>query len=135
MWERECYSILQGKKILVVDDSMQLRELISFIFSSAGAEVITAENGKDGVSMAVRKSPDLITMDSHMPEMNGSDACKTLKNLPETKNIPILMVSSDYAILDALFGKKLIDDYLPKPFAYSDLLEKGVQVLERCDAT
>ena len=130
MWKREGCAILKGKTILAVDDCQQMRDLISSIFCSAGAEVITAGNGEEGVSMALRKKPDLITMDNNMPKMSGSDACKILKKSPETEKIPILMLSSDYSVFNKLFEEKLIDDYLPKPFRYSDLLGKAVKVLE-----
>ncbi|MDT8317431.1 MAG: response regulator [bacterium] len=130
MWEREGCDILKGKKILAVDDCPQLRDLISSIFSAAGAEVITAADGEEGVSMALMKKPDLITMDNNMPKMSGADACKVLKTSIGTKKVPILMVSSDYPIFKVLFEEKLIDDYLPKPFMFPDLLGKAVKVLE-----
>ena len=130
MWEIEGCAILKGKTILTVEDCPQSRNLISSIFCSAGAEVLTAGNGEEGVSMALSKKPDLITMDNNMPKMSGSDACKILKKSPETEKIPIMMVSSDYSVFNKLFEEKLIDDYLPKPFKYSDLLGKAVKALE-----
>ena len=130
MWKREGCAILKGKRILAVDDCPQLRDLISSIFCSAGAEVITAGNGEEGVSMALRKKPDLITMDNNMPEMSGANACKLLRTSLGIEKIPVLMLSSDCSVFDALFEEKLIDDYLPKPFMFTDLLGKAVKVLK-----
>jgi DNA-binding response OmpR family regulator len=130
MWKREGCAILKDKKILAVDDCPQLRNLISSIFCSAGAKVITAKSGEEGVLMALRETPDFITMDNDMLAISGVDACKILKESPEVKKIPVLMVSSDYSIFNALLEGKLIDDYLPKPFTITDLLGKAVKILE-----
>lgn len=121
---------LTGKKILVADDSMEVREAISVALNGCGADVIKAGNGLEALSLAVENKPDLIIMDIHMPEMNGLDACKSLRSGDGTKNIPILLSSSDDLLLDFAISKMSIaDDCLSKPFSLRQLLDKMVRIM------
>ncbi|MCP4254054.1 MAG: response regulator [Candidatus Scalindua sp.] len=83
------------EKVLVVDDSKGARMVISKEMLSNGFKVIMAENGKEALKMAQELKPDIITMDVEMPVMNGFEACRELKNDPVTREIPVVMISSN----------------------------------------
>lgn len=121
---------LSGKIILIADDSREVREALSVALNGCGAIVIEAENGLEALSLADKKRPDLIIMDINMPEMNGLDACRLLKSESGTKNIPILLSSSDKLLMEAATSKmSLADDYLPKPFSLRQLIDKTVGIM------
>jgi len=104
-------------KILVVDDDQNIRRLLSFNLTAANHEVITADNGKEGIEKAIQNKPDLILLDLMMPVMNGYDACKLLKKKESTKDIPIFILSakSQMIDLDDAYNSGA-DDYIIKPF-------------------
>lgn len=105
-----------SKKILVVEDNKKNRILIRDVLRYYGYEVIEAENGAEGVKMAKEHLPDLILLDIQMPVMDGFKALKILKDMPETRNIKVIALTSfamagdREKILHAGF-----DDYLSKP--------------------
>ncbi len=83
------------EKVLVVDDSKGARMVISKEMLSNGFKVLIAENGKEALEMAKELKPDIITMDVEMPVMNGFEACRKLKDDPVTREIPVVMISSN----------------------------------------
>jgi CheY-like chemotaxis protein len=82
------------KKILVVEDNDLNRELISFLFSPYGYEIIEAKTGEEGIRLAKQCRPDLILMDIQLPEMDGYTAIKALRKDPEIKDTVIIAVTS-----------------------------------------
>ncbi|MBN2121210.1 MAG: response regulator [Candidatus Omnitrophica bacterium] len=82
------------KKILTVDDEPDMLEILEVILSRAGYEVIQASNGQDAVIMAKEQKPDLIILDIKMPGMDGGRATDILKNYRQTRDIPIIYLSS-----------------------------------------
>lgn len=111
------------KTVLVVDDSPLIIKLISMTLHTERYRVITASNGKDGIEHASKLQPDIITTDYNMPEMDGWEFCRKLKEIPETKNIPIIMITSKSSDLDKKIGRALkVYDYIPKPFTSDTLL-------------
>lgn len=81
-------------KVLVIEDNPQNLYLIEFLLHSAGIATVTASNGLLGLQAAQRQNPDLILMDIQMPEMDGYETTRQLKNNPQTCNIPVIGVSS-----------------------------------------
>jgi len=81
---------MSSKKILAIDDSKIILKLIESSLESAGFQVITAENGKQGFLKATAEKPDLIITDIMMPEMDGLTLCEEIRKNPQTQNIPIL---------------------------------------------
>ena len=105
--------------ILVADDNVSNIDLIQFIINPGKNEYefYTATNGKDAVSLAIEHSPDLILLDWHMPEMTGIEALIKLKNNPQTKDIPVLIITADPT--EENIGrafKRGARDYIRKPF-------------------
>ncbi|MBI3795007.1 MAG: response regulator [Nitrospinae bacterium] len=107
----------RGEKILIVDDSLSARSAVHRELASGWDKILTAENGLEGLELAIKERPDIITMDVEMPEMDGLTACKRLKDYPETENIPVIFITS----LDSPeFRQKGFDaggvEYFTKPF-------------------
>ncbi len=113
------------KRILVVEDTEDNRRIIRDLLSSAGYEVIEAVDGAEGVAMAEAQRPDLILMDIQLPEMDGYEATRRIRAIPELARVPIIAVTS-YA-LSGDEGKAReagCDGYVAKPFSPRQLLAK-----------
>ncbi|MBF0248617.1 MAG: response regulator [Alphaproteobacteria bacterium] len=112
-------------KILTVDDDAQVRKLIERFLVAKGHEVVTAENGEQGVAVAKGERPDLIIMDLNMPVMDGFGATRALKADPDTKHIPILVLTAEDAMssYDAIYDAGA-DGYLAKPIKFPALLAR-----------
>ena len=111
--------------ILVVEDNYDMNTFLTQILSSLNYRVETAYNGKEGLEKALRQLPDLIISDVMMPEMNGEEMALTLLAHPETKNIPLLMLTAkmDNALKIGLL-KEGVQDYINKPFSTEELCVK-----------
>ena len=117
------------KRILIVDDDDEIRELLEFDVSQSGYFVDTAKDGLEGLNKALNNSYDLILLDVMMPKMNGFDVCK---NIRQAKlSIPILMLTAKGTIDDKTDGfDSGADDYLVKPFDIQEVLLR-IRVLLR----
>ncbi|OQY26817.1 MAG: hypothetical protein B6244_12580 [Candidatus Cloacimonetes bacterium 4572_55] len=111
-------------KILVIEDEIQLRKPIKHILESQSYIVLEAENGRAGIEMARKHLPDLIICDILMPEINGYEVLETLRNDPETENMPFIFLTAKTDPTEIRKGMGLgADDYLTKPFQIKDLLD------------
>lgn len=110
--------------ILCIDDHEAVLELLTSILEPAGYNVITANSGKQGIENAINYKPDLIILDLMMPEVDGFEAARTLKDNPATMNIPILILTAkDLTVDDRLKLAGKVDDFIQKsPFSKEDLL-------------
>lgn len=110
-------------KILLIEDSPDLRENTSEILTLANYDVVTAENGKIGVEMVLKEQPDLIICDIMMPELDGYGVLHILSRKPETAAIPFIFLTAKAEKTDVRRGMELgADDYLTKPFSDTSLL-------------
>jgi twitching motility two-component system response regulator PilH len=91
-------------KILVVEDSKTQREMIANLLQSNQFEVVTAKNGMEAIAQAEMLHPDLAILDIVMPEMNGYELCRKLRDNPETWNINIIMCSTKSTKVDRHWG-------------------------------
>lgn len=110
-------------KVLVVDDSPT--EIFQFkdILEKLGHEVITADNGSDGVEKAISQLPDLVLMDIVMPGMNGFQATRKITKAAETKHIPVIIVSSKDQDTDKVWGQRQgAKGYITKPVNREELI-------------
>ena len=122
-------------KILVVEDEADIRELVAFSLVNFGNfEVVKARNGVEAVTVAKKEKPDLILMDVRMPKMTGYEACAQLKEIPETRNIPVVFLSAKGQEAEIQQG---IDvgavEFILKPFAPDELTVKVRNILERLE--
>lgn len=111
------------KKILLIDDSKDLRENTAEILELANYQVLTAENGKVGVELALREDPDLIICDIMMPELDGYGVLHLLQKNPSARNTPFIFLTAKTEHKDLRKGMELgADDYITKPFTGIELL-------------
>lgn len=117
------------KRILIVDDDDEIRELLEFDIASSGYFVDTAKDGMEGLNKALNNTYDLILLDVMMPKMNGFDVCKNIRQAKLA--VPILMLTAKGTIDDKTVGfDSGADDYLVKPFDIQEVLLR-IRVLLR----
>ncbi len=103
-------------KILVVDDEKDVVELLSFLLKKDGYTVITANNGRVALEMVPKEMPDLILLDVMMPEMDGYTVQTQLLENPQTKNIPIIILTAKGQLRDVFAMSANVAAYIEKPF-------------------
>ena len=126
------FIVLDSKNILVVEDDLDIRELISFNLQNEGHQVFEAKDGEAGIDKAREKLPDLILLDLMLPGIQGLDVCRVIKSDQETKETPIIMVTALGQEEDIVKGLETgADDYITKPFSIKVLIARVNAVLKR----
>ena len=126
------FIVLDSKNILVVEDDLDIRELISFNLANEGHQVFEANDGEVGIDKARNNNPDLILLALMLPGIQGLDVCRIIKSDQETKEIPIIMVTAlgqEEVIVKGL--ETGADDYITKPFSIKVLIARVNSVLKR----
>lgn len=119
-------------KILVVDDSQAMIRYLTGILEGKGYRVITAVDGLEAINKAEEYHPELILLDILMPNLNGYETCRRLKSKEKTKDIPVIMVTSQGSPFDIKWGRKVgADGYITKPFEEGELLKEVKEKLCR----
>ena len=119
-------------KILLVDDEPDILEIVGYNLSSEGYQVITAENGQEGVEKAKKELPQLIILDVMMPEMDGIEACEIIRKSPDLKNSIVTFLTArgeDYSQVAGFDAGA--DDYITKPIKPKVLVSKVKALLRR----
>ncbi len=117
-------------KVLTVDDSKTIRMIVKKAFRPYKCEIYEAENGVEGLSAVGSSKPDLIVLDITMPVMTGIEMLEKLKNVPEFKNIPVIMLTAESGKENVMRIIKMgVKDYLVKPFKPIQLIEKVEKVV------
>jgi two-component system cell cycle response regulator len=117
-------------KILSVDDSRTIRLIVTRSFRSYDCTVIEATNGEEGLAAAAREKPDLIILDVTMPVMDGVTMLTKLRETPELKATPVIMLTAESGRDNVLHIARLgVRDYLVKPFKDEQLVEKAAKVI------
>ena len=120
------------RKILIVDDELNIRELIKFNVEKAGYKVLETGDGQTAVNLAKSEKPDLVVLDLMLPGLDGLEVCRIIKNSRETAAIPIIMLTAKNEEIDKVIGLELgADDYLTKPFSPRELSARIKAVLRR----
>ncbi|MEO5366645.1 MAG: response regulator [Magnetococcus sp. WYHC-3] len=115
----------QDQTILIIDDEPNNLQVTAQFLERQGLEVMLAKSGEKGIELAQKGQPDLIILDVRMPVMDGYATCHALKQLPETRDIPVLFYSALGEVDDKLKGFALGGlDYLTKPVDESELLAR-----------
>ena len=118
-------------KILIIEDEEVIADLEKDYLELSGFEVAITNNGKDGLEQALKGDFSLIILDLMLPEMDGFEVCKKIR---EERNIPIIMVSAKKDDIDKIRGLGLgADDYITKPFSPSELVARVKAHLNRYD--
>ncbi|WP_077327420.1 response regulator transcription factor [Virgibacillus siamensis] len=119
-----------GKRILIVDDEKSIVTLLKFNVEQAGFEADVAFDGREAVNMVEQNHYDLVILDLMLPEMDGMDVCKHLRN--NKIDVPILMLTAKDDEFDKVLGLELgADDYLTKPFSPKEVVARIKAILRR----
>jgi len=122
---------MNDKKILIIDDDVNLGQMIKLTFVRAGAEVFTAVDGRDGLRQFYENRPDLVILDVRMPDINGWETCRQIRLL---SNVPIIMLTTLDNDEDVIRGLDHgADDFVTKPFSRDVLLARARAVLRRSE--
>lgn len=122
------------KKILIIEDEPNIRELVLYNLKTNGYDGISAEDGIMGITMVHREKPDLILLDIMLPEKNGFEICKELRD--EGNNTPIIMMTAKTEESDKVTGLECgADDYISKPFGIREMMARIKAVLRRYEMT
>lgn len=107
-----------------------LREMISGLLDKSGLQISVAKDGQEAMAMIEASPPDLVVLDVVMPNMNGYELCRWVKNTPETKDVLVILCSSKAEEFDRYWGiKQGADAYVIKPFRPGELLETVQKLL------
>jgi two-component system phosphate regulon response regulator PhoB len=119
-------------RVLIADDEPNQLELLSYNLSRSEFEVIRATDGQQALEMIEDHRPDLVILDWMMPNMSGIDVCRTLRGRPETRLLPVIMLSARGEEGDRTLGLDVgADDYISKPFSPRELISRVRALLRR----
>lgn len=121
--------------VLLVEDEPAQRELLAYNLEAEGFDVITADNGEDGLILVDENDPDLIVLDWMMPQLSGIEVCRRLKSNSKTRQIPVIMLSARAEEVDRVRGLETgADDYVVKPYSLIELMARVKAHLRRIRA-
>lgn len=119
-------------KILIAEDSSTVRRLIAARLAADGYEVLEAEDGEQALATVRAEHPDLLVLDKVMPKLDGFEVIRELRADPDTRAVPIVMLTERSNEQDVLGGLDLgVDEYMPKPFSPHELSARIRRTLQR----
>ena len=119
-------------RVLIVDDDPDILRLVSYNIGQAGFEVIAASTGRKALEIAQKQHPDLIILDVMLPDVDGMEVCRTLRQQYPSRRIPIIMLTARGDEIDRVVGFELgADDYVAKPFSPRELVLRVKSILRR----
>ena len=118
--------------IIVVEDEADLQSVLEYNLKQAGHTVSVAGRGQEGLRLAQQQKPDLVLLDLMLPDISGTEVCRTLKSNADTRSIPVVMVTARGEEIDRVVGFEIgADDYVVKPFSVRELLLRISAILRR----
>ena len=118
--------------VLLVEDEPAQREVLSYNLEAEGYRVATAVDGEQALQMVADELPDLIVLDWMMPHVSGIEVCRRLKMRPETRAVPVIMLSARAEEVDRIRGLETgADDYVVKPYSVMELMARVRSHLRR----
>ena len=118
--------------VLVVEDEAAQREVLSYNLEAEGFRVAKAENGEEALVLVAEENPDIIVLDWMLPNVSGIEVCRQIKTRPETRNVPIIMLSARSEEVDRVRGLETgADDYVVKPYSVVELMARVRAQLRR----
>lgn len=119
------------RTILIVDDEKPIVDILVYNLQKEGYETIEANDGEEGIKLAIEKKPDLVLLDIMLPKIDGLSVCKRIR---QSLNVPILMLSAKDEEIDKILGLELgADDYVTKPFSVRELMARVKANLRKVD--
>jgi two-component system phosphate regulon response regulator PhoB len=120
------------ERVLIVDDDPDIQRLVSYNLSQAGFQVSTASSGRTALETVQKQPPDLIILDVMMPDIDGMEVCRTLRQRENSRRIPIIMLTARGEEVDRVVGFELgADDYVMKPFSPRELVLRIRSIFRR----
>lgn len=120
------------RKILVVEDEKDIRDLVRYNLEAEGFAVVEASDGEVGLSLAARERPALLVLDLMLPGLPGLEVCRLLRTKEATQRLPILILTARASEVDRILGLEMgADDYVTKPFSPRELVARVKAVLRR----
>ena len=121
-----------NSRLLIIDDDEKLNKLLTDYLGKMGFEVLSATLPSQGLEKLEREAPDLVILDVMLPEMDGFEVCRTIR---QSSTIPVIMLTARGEVMDRVVGLEIgADDYLPKPFEPRELVARIQSVLRRVQA-
>jgi two-component system, OmpR family, phosphate regulon response regulator PhoB len=120
------------ERVLIVDDDPDIQRLVSYNLSQAGFQVLSASTGRTALDTVQEQPPDLIILDIMMPDVDGLEVCRTLRQREDSRRIPIIMLTARSEEIDRVVGFELgADDYVMKPFSPRELVLRVKSIFRR----
>jgi len=122
--------------VLIVEDEPAQREVLGYNLEAEGFRVATAENGEEALLLVAEEQPDIIVLDWMLPNVSGIEVCRQLKTRPDTRSVPIIMLSARSEEVDRVRGLETgADDYVIKPYSVVELMARvRAQLRRTCPA-
>jgi len=118
--------------VLIVEDEMAQREVLGYNLEADGFRVIKAEDGEEALLLVAEEMPDIVVLDWMMPNLSGIEVCRRLKSRPDTRGLPIIMLSARSEEVDKVRGLETgADDYVVKPYSIIELMARVRTQLRR----
>jgi DNA-binding response OmpR family regulator len=125
-----------SRKVLIVEDELDILRLVKMYLDKEGFRTITAQNGAEALRQVRSEHPDLVVLDLMLPEMDGLEVCKKLRGAPQTAMLPIIMLTAKSEESDTVVGLELgADDYVAKPFSPRALVARVKALFRRLART
>ncbi len=119
------------KKILLADDNENIREALTYLLEDEGYSLTIAKDGAETLAKVREVHPDILFLDIMMPEINGYDVCRSIKNDPELKNIYVIMLTAKGQAAEQERGRAAgANEYIVKPFSPMEILAKIKNILK-----
>ena len=120
------------KKIVYIEDDIEMTYLIKMILERKGYEIITTNNGLEGFELVEKENPDLVLLDLMMPEIDGWDIFQQLRSNSNTEKIPVIVISAKAQPIDKVLGLQVakVNNYVGKPFKPQELIDSIEKILD-----
>ncbi|HSM23826.1 MAG TPA: response regulator [Anaerolineaceae bacterium] len=120
------------KKIVYIEDDIEMTYLIKMILERKGYEIITTNNGLEGFELVEKEKPDLVLLDLMMPEIDGWEIFQQLRSNSNTEKIPVIVISAKAQPIDKVLGLQVakVNNYVGKPFKPQELIDSIENILD-----
>lgn len=127
---------LAPKNVLIIEDEADIAQLVKLYLEKEGFHASIAQSGAEALKLIKSVQPDLLILDLMLPEMDGLEVCKKVRNAPDTALLPIIMLTAKAEESDTIVGLELgADDYVSKPFSPKALIARVKALLRRLERT
>jgi two-component system phosphate regulon response regulator PhoB len=135
MQEREAPTVFERRMkptVMIVEDEEALSTLLQYNLDKEGYKIVAVSDGEEAAMMIREVTPDLVLLDWMLPGLSGIELCRRLRGRPETRNLPIIMITARGEEADRIRGLDMgADDYITKPFSMTELLARIRAVMRR----